>query len=85
MKSKDYYGLLIEGKYMCPTGFRKWSNHFGKDVTKELENSLKRTQAIVRAQGPANYIQIITPLFLQKESLYAVTFLRTSNVFTADG
>ena len=41
MKCKDYYLLFIEAKYVRPTGFRKWSNYFGRDVTKECENSLK--------------------------------------------
>ena len=46
MKCKDYYRLFIEGKYTCPTGFRKWSNYFDRDVTKECENCLKHTKAI---------------------------------------
>ena len=46
MNCKDYYRLFIEGKYMCPTGFRKWSNFFDRDVTKECKNCLKRTKAI---------------------------------------
>ena len=46
MKYKDYYLLFIEAKYVRPTGFRKWSNYFGRDVTKECENSLKLTRSI---------------------------------------
>ena len=46
MKCKDYYRLFIEGKYTCPTVFRKWSNYFDRDITKECENCSKHTKAI---------------------------------------